>query len=334
MSSAVSAGGGRVDLTKTFAVKLMENLIVPTFVLDASGHVIIWNLACERLTGLPASEVLGTDKHWMGLYKTKRPCLADLVLRGRTDDFDKLYVVDHSETFGDTGLSAENWCEPPNSEGRRRYLAFDAGPIFGERGELIAVVETFRDITVQKEAQMALETLASQDGLTGVANRRIFDEVLARECEAAAKQDRALSLLMIDIDHFKLYNDAAGHQRGDDCLRRTALLLAAAVARPTDLVARYGGEEFAIILPDTELDGALDLSERILRAVAAAAMPHPGLAPSAKLSVSIGAASRQAASTSPERLLSIADASLYRAKSLGRNRVVASQRTSTLMAVI
>ncbi|MBC8130959.1 MAG: diguanylate cyclase [Rhizobiaceae bacterium] len=326
--------GASSDLTKTFAVKLMENLIVPTFVLDPSGKVIIWNFACERLTGLPASQVIGTDKHWMGLYRTKRPCLADLVLRGASEDVEGLYVVDHSETFGDSGLSAENWCEPPNCGGRRRYLAFDAGPIFGERGELIAVVETLRDMTVQKEAQMALEALASQDGLTGIANRRVFDEVLARECATASERRRPLSLLMIDIDHFKRYNDALGHQSGDDCLRRTAAILSAAMESPSSLVARYGGEEFVAVLPDTDLAGALDVAERILADLSQAAMPHPGLAPAAKLSVSIGAATREHHATTPERLLSIADASLYRAKSLGRNRVVAAQRTSTLMAAI
>lgn len=321
--------GDKSDHTRTFAIQLMQHLVVPTFVLDASGKVIIWNLACERLTGLPAKDVLGTDKHWMGLYKTRRPCLADLVLRGGRGDIDGLYIVNRSETFGDTGLSAENWCEPPNSKGRPRYLAFDAGPIFAENGELLAVVETLRDITAQKEAQMTLEALASQDGLTGIANRRLFDETIEREWQRAERNDETLSMLMIDIDHFKQYNDLLGHQSGDRCLRCTAQLLAGEMLRPVDFVARYGGEEFAVVLPGIDLEGAINVGERILRAMADAALPHPG-AERSIVTLSIGASSRDRHIATARSLIEIADASLYGAKRAGRNCLIANQRLPTL----
>jgi diguanylate cyclase (GGDEF)-like protein len=308
-----------------FAIQLMEHLVVPTFVLDASGTCIIWNLACERLTGLAAAQVVGTKDHWRGLYRRKRPCLADLVLRERSDSIDSLYSVNRGKSFGDTGLSAENWCEPPNACGQRRYLAFDAGPIFSETGELLAVVETLRDITVQKEAQMALEALASQDGLTGIPNRRYFDQFLQQEWHRAMRDDRPLSLLMIDIDHFKQYNDVLGHQNGDECLKRTASLLSGAMLRSTDFVARYGGEEFAAVLPGTDLDGAASVGERILEIMGATALPHPGIDPKV-LTVSIGAASIGTDMTSPDSLIATADAALYNAKRQGRNRVVVAER--------
>ncbi|BDA84766.1 hypothetical protein Sa4125_23080 [Aureimonas sp. SA4125] len=312
------------DLPQIFAIQLMEHLVVPTFVLDASGVCILWNLACERLTGLAASEVVGTRDHWRGFYRARRPCLADLVLRERSDTIDALYSVNRSKSFGDTGLSAENWCEPPNAHGARRYLALDAGPIFSETGELLAVVETLRDITVQKEAQMALEALASQDGLTGIPNRRYFDQFLEQEWRRAIRDDRPLSLLMIDIDHFKQYNDLLGHQNGDECLKRTASLLSGSMLRTTDFVARYGGEEFGAILPGTDLNGAVRVGERILEIMKASALPHPGINPKI-LTVSIGAASLDAGTGSPDGLIARADEALYSAKRLGRNRVAIAE---------
>ncbi|MEF2550225.1 diguanylate cyclase [Aurantimonas sp. A2-1-M11] len=295
----------------------MEHLVVPTFVLDAKGHVTIWNRACERLTGVRASEVIGTKRHWSGFYEKPRLCLADLVLSGQGDRVDDLYTANRSETYHQGALSAENWCVLPQC-GARRYLAIDAGPIYSPNGSLIAVVETLRDITSQKEAQTALETLASQDGLTGVANRRMFDQRLAAEWQHPAQ----LSLLMIDIDHFKPYNDALGHQRGDDCLKRIASLIVSETRQECDLVARYGGEEFAVILPHADMHVALAVGRRILAAVKCAAIDHPDPACPPLVSLSIGAACRESRSEAPEALIAEADASLYRAKQLGRDRII------------
>lgn len=151
--------------------------------------------------------------------------------------------------------------------GCQYYLTIDAGPIYSADGELIAVVETLRDMTEQKQAQIALERLASHDGLTGIANRRRFDEKLGQEWLRARRDKTPLALLMLDVDHFKLFNDRYGHQAGDDCLRRIAECLASMVARPGDLVARYGGEEFAVVLPSIDVDGALVVAQRMREAV-------------------------------------------------------------------
>lgn len=140
---------------KAFSSRLLDEMSVPTFVLDPEGRVILWNKACERLTGISAQSVLGTRDHWKGFYTTKRPCLADLVFEADGASTQHLYAVSGTAIQSKKALSAENWCDIPR--GRRVYLAIDASPIFDETGALIAVVETLRDMTVQKEAQIAVQ---------------------------------------------------------------------------------------------------------------------------------------------------------------------------------
>lgn len=311
-----------------FSVRLMEHLVVPTFVLDAGCRVIIWNKACERLTGVKAAEVLGTDGHWRGFYDAPRPCLADLIALDRTAEIDALYA-DHDRAGEDAvaahGRRAENWCVMPQL-GTRLYLAIDAGPIYDESGRLVAVVETLRDMTAQKQAQDELQRLATRDGLTSVANRRSFDDTLNTEWRRASRESRALSLLMIDVDYFKRYNDSYGHQGGDECLRRVAAAMSGVIKRASDAVARYGGEEFAILLPATEPEGALLVAERIRAAVEALALPHSGSDIAGHVTVSIGVASVPATHSGlPARLVAAADAALYRAKREGRNRAVLAE---------
>ncbi len=308
-----------------FAVRLMEHLVVPTFVLDAERRVIIWNKACERLTGVEASEVLGTTDHWRAFYEEPRYCLADLLALGRTDEMDALYVT-HSEPGESAhGLKAENWCVMPRVK-KRLYLSIDAGPIYDEGGTLLAVVETLRDTTEQKLAQMALHSLAVKDGLTGLANRRSFDERLEADWLHAVRERTPLSLLLIDVDHFKLYNDTYGHQKGDSCLKAVAESLDKQVFRPADLAARYGGEEFAVIMPTTDLDGALRVAERVRETVFSLGLPHSASLTADRVSLSVGVATMvPEAEQNAEGLIAAADAALYRAKHAGRNRVMPAE---------
>ena len=304
-----------------FAIRLMEHLVVPVFVLDPRGRVLIWNRACEALTGIPASEVVGTKDHWRGFYEAPRPCLADIVLQSERGDLSGLYAEHVHSPKGHVGVSAENWCAMPQA-GSTRYLAIDAGPIYDDLGQLVAVVETLRDITVQKEAQLALQALASSDGLTGLANRRTLDSRLQEEFRRARRTRSPISLLMIDIDHFKLFNDALGHQAGDECLKHFARLLADQMQRPGDLAARYGGEEFAVLLPDTPSSGAAAVASRIATAVAAAQIPHTNSPTAAIITLSIGVACCTATNAGEGKsLVEAADAALYRAKSEGRDRI-------------
>lgn len=306
---------------RNFATKLMEHLVVPTFVIDAAGCVMIWNKACERLTGVSADEVTGTREHWRAFYGEPRPCLADLVLGERYGEIKDLYASYSKVGFSDYGVSAENWCIMP-AIGHRLYLAIDAGPIYDGAGRLTAVVETLRDITAQKQAQTELETLAARDGLTGLLNRRSFDEGLANEARRAARDLQPLSLLMIDIDCFKQYNDAYGHQKGDECLRLVAKTLTESLKRAGDAAARYGGEEFAVILPDTPWRGAMEVAERMRAAVARLAIPHRASSVSDCITLSVGGSTVDGPTISADQLLMSADAALYQAKNDGRNRSV------------
>jgi diguanylate cyclase (GGDEF)-like protein len=172
-------------------------------------------------------------------------------------------------------------------------------------------------------AVMALKALSVVDGLTGIYNRRHFDATLEREWRRHQREGAPLSLLMIDLDHFKGYNDHYGHQRGDSCLRQVAQALKAMLHRPSDMLARFGGEEFVALLPNTPPVGAQALAQRMRQSVEALALPHaPGHDP-AWVTISLGTASlvpqRGGESAS---LVKAADDALYQAKAQGRNRSV------------
>ena len=170
------------------------------------------------------------------------------------------------------------------------------------------------------ERQAALDQLARQDGLTGVANRRQFDVVLRAEWNRARRNGTALALLLIDIDHFKAFNDAHGHPAGDRCLQAVAAQLQRTVQRSADCVARYGGEEFAVVVPGSPLEGVRALAERLRLAVEVIGLPE------APVSISVGVAFvHPPAMADPQQLLAQADAALYAAKHAGRNRVVVQE---------
>jgi diguanylate cyclase (GGDEF)-like protein len=319
------------ETERGFAVNLMEHLIVPTFVLDTDGRVIIWNRACERLTGIAASDMLGSSNHWRGFYNVQRPCLADLIVHGRNSEISTFYPEHGSISEPRYGLYAENWCVMPQ-HGTRLYLAIDAGPIFDSEGKLIAVVETLRDMTLQKLAQTALQELANHDGLTGIANRRAFDESLKNEWRRTMRDVQPLSLLMVDVDHFKKYNDHYGHLAGDECLKRVAREMEKQMQRASDIVARYGGEEFSVILPNSTLDGAIIVAERVRAAIEKLGIVFADSSYGC-VTVSIGAASiMPSPKVDPWQLISSADAALYGAKESGRNRVKSIQ-TETVVIV-
>jgi diguanylate cyclase (GGDEF)-like protein/PAS domain S-box-containing protein len=155
-------------------------------------------------------------------------------------------------------------------------------------GEIDGVVAISRDMTEHKDLEERLGTLATKDGLTGLANRRHFDERLLEEWRRACRDGTCLSLLMIDVDHFKSFNDQYGHPAGDKCLRSIARVLTAEAHRSTDLAARYGGEEFVMLLPNTEAAGCARIGERIRQALREAGVPHALNLPSGRVTVSLG----------------------------------------------
>jgi diguanylate cyclase (GGDEF)-like protein len=162
------------------------------------------------------------------------------------------------------------------------------------------------------------------DGLTGAFNRRHFDERFAIEWGRAARTGTPLSVVLMDVDYFKRYNDHYGHQLGDECLRQIAGALQASLRRPGDLVARYGGEEFVCLLPETDLPGATSFAARLGQQIYAQKIAHADSSVAPVVSLSLGVSCAQAAARfDPAELLRTADAQLYRAKSLGRNQVCA-----------
>jgi diguanylate cyclase (GGDEF)-like protein/PAS domain S-box-containing protein len=217
------------------------------------------------------------------------------------------------------------WCES-----RARLLAPDSDT-FGD------VVVVLRDVTERVELENRLQVLAMTDGLTSLANRRAFDETLMREWKATQRTGLPTSLMLLDVDHFKEFNDMYGHQVGDDCLRAVAVAVRDNVRRPRDFVARYGGEEIAVILPETDAAGALTVADSVRRAIEKLAIPHAGNAEGNGLvTVSVGVTTAVSALGGtvkmPEGLLLTADNALYKAKHNGRNRTESSLLLTSVAA--
>ena len=201
-------------------------------------------------------------------------------------------------------------------------------------GEVDGVVAISRDITAQKELETRLETLATEDSLTGLANRRHFDQSLKDEWARAYRDRSPLALLMIDVDHFKAYNDEYGHPAGDECLRVVGKTLASEAQRTSDLAARYGGEEFAVLLPNTDAAGCARIGERIRLASRAARLVHASNPGSGCVTVSVGGAVCRPAlerTAGTATLIDAADRALYAAKQGGRDRMVMSGEVANLL---
>ncbi len=172
------------------------------------------------------------------------------------------------------------------------------------------------------EMNQVLMKLSFLDGLTGISNRRRFDEALEAEWKRAIRNGAPISLILMDLDYFKLYNDYYGHQDGDECLKKVAKTLESSIQRSTDLVSRYGGEEFVALLPETNAKGAVMLAERMRRKVLEQRIPHEKSKVNDHVTLSLGVATAiPEIGSSPDTLLKAADDALYKAKQEGRNRV-------------
>ena len=192
---------------------------------------------------------------------------------------------------------------------------------FGDERAFTGIV---RDISLQLAHERKLEELSTLDSLTGIANRRFFEESLEKEWRRCVRERSSLAIIFFDIDHFKQHNDHYGHLAGDECLKAVANTIASAGERPGDVTARYGGEEFVLILPATDSTGAKAVAEHIRQNVLALGIEHEHQAASRYLTISAGVASVvPTRSMEPAELLDRADKALYRAKVAGRNQVVA-----------
>lgn len=214
-------------------------------------------------------------------------------------------------------------------DGSEFYVSVNAEFILDPKGERCGIVFVGRDISERKAMEIALSEsnrrlseLSITDGLTEIANRRHFDEVFAMEYARHIRSGRTLSLIMLDVDHFKHFNDSFGHLAGDECLKSIAQVLKGSARRSSDLAARYGGEEFACILPETDHEGALCVAEKIRIGIRQLAIPNEPNSAASVVSASLGVVSvRCFAGKNRCELISCADAMLYRAKAEGRDRI-------------
>ena len=228
-----------------------------------------------------------------------------------------------------SGLNKYSHETTKEKDGVLRHFIVNAKPVYDAKGKVVGSVESFQEITKRKRAEEALaksnrklEALSNTDGLTGISNRRHFNEVLKQEYARHARSGANLSLIMLDIDHFKRFNDCYGHVNGDECLQQVAQVMFNSAGRPADLVARYGGEEFVCILPETNSRGAVAIAEKIRRGIIAQAIPHKGSPVADCVTASLGVVTTQCTeSGSIVDLVARVDEQLYRAKDAGRNRV-------------
>jgi diguanylate cyclase (GGDEF)-like protein/PAS domain S-box-containing protein len=272
-----------------------------------------------RVLGWPPAGLIGR-RALSNVHQLDLPHLQDIVAsvkRGDVEEARATYRVLRSD-------KSEIWVESTLCATRK------------DDGELDGFVAITRDVTQQKTLQGRLEMLAIEDGLTGLANRRRFDERLREEWGRAYRERTSLALLMIDIDHFKTFNDAYGHPAGDACLHAVAAILVKETMRTSDLAARYGGEEFALLLPNTDAAGCELIGARIQSALRNAAIIHRMNIPVGIVTASFGgAACRPGAerSAGPASLIEAADRALYTAKDAGRDRLVMADEFLTLVPI-
>ncbi|OEF96742.1 GGDEF domain-containing response regulator [Desulfuribacillus alkaliarsenatis] len=191
------------------------------------------------------------------------------------------------------------------------------------RARVCSMMMLSKEMKKRQEKELELTKLSTLDGLTGVSNRRYFDQMLEREMGTATRNGTPLSLILFDVDFFKRYNDRYGHLAGDEALKAIAEVSRQQLKRPADIVCRYGGEEFVVLLPDTRIDGAFIVAEEMRRAIEALQLPHEDSEISEVLTVSLGVAElTDAKAETPSMLIKHADAALYHAKNNGRNKTV------------
>jgi diguanylate cyclase (GGDEF)-like protein/PAS domain S-box-containing protein len=292
-----------------------------------STKAIPWKIdwPTKRFTyiGPQIEKLLGwTPESWVGVE--------DWVARMHPEDRDTVFNFCVSQSLA--GIDHEADYRAMTNGGDYVWIR-DVVHVVRKDGEVEALIGFMFDISERKKTeeqvmrlQKELEELSFKDGLTGVANRRMFDSIMEVEWANARRHQQPLSLIVIDIDHFKQYNDFYGHIQGDDCLRRVAQALGSAGTRARDFFARYGGEEFVLVLPETDVDAAKKIAERCRSLIFKQQIPHENSSTSRIVTVSLGVGTIVPShDAEPIMFIEAVDRLLYKAKQNGRNCVVFSQ---------
>lgn len=305
---------------------IVAGLTIPTFVIDATRTVTHWNEACQKITGIKSCEVIGTQGQWQAFYSSQRPVMADLIVNGSIETVVAQHYGGkyHPSDMIKGAFEAEDFF--PHLGDTGKWLFFTAAPLKDSSGKIIGAIETLQDVTDRKLAEEALRSsecrhreLSITDSLTGLYNSRHFFSRATEEVERANRYGSPLALILMDVDNFKQYNDTYGHLEGDHVLAALAEVIRHEI-RGADSAYRYGGEEFIVIFPETEVEEALVVAER-LRQVFEDTVFSPAAGEEARTTISIGGGIYH-----PEEGLTAfvkrVDEAMYRAKKCGRNRVV------------
>ena len=277
-------------------------------IIEASGRIQYSNPACARHLGYDSTELTGAS-------------LGQLLSPGVTQEYLAYFAAWSAdpETVHPRGARE---VQIRRRDGTARAMDLTLTPMYAGEPLFIGLLH---DITHHKQSETALQRAALLDPLTKIANRRHFDNFLEKEWARAIRSSEPLSLVLIDVDHFKLYNDTLGHAAGDACLRKVAAALQSHALRPTDIAARYGGEEFVLLFAETNADTAVKLAESVRAHIESLELPNPRSSTSAWLTVSVGVATIVPSQRDDmESFFVAADRAMYLAKEAGRNRVVAA----------
>ncbi len=289
-------------------------------ITDMEGRILMVSQAAKKMFGF--------EDDFEGFTKMK---FSDFIV---PEDLER--AQDNIHIMFSGGYPRPNEYRAIRRDGTLFDVEVNSGFVKGSDGKPNRIIIIARDITARKETEQEIQHLIRQleverntaqvnsitDSLTGLANRRYFDDAMNAEFHRLKRSGAPLSMIMLDVDHFKLFNDTYGHLAGDECLKQISKALKAIVSRMPDIVARFGGEEFVVILPETEHKGAASVAERIRTAVEALGIPHSGSEASACVTVSLGVVTALSSRcTGPAQIVMMADEAMYRAKQEGRNRV-------------
>jgi diguanylate cyclase (GGDEF)-like protein/PAS domain S-box-containing protein len=294
LSSGSDAQKEQADRLRMIVDSMDQGLLI----VERCGRIQYANPACDRYLGYASEELVGHS-------------LAELLASqdAHPDGCSAMEAAGH----GTREVLIRH------RDGGLRAMDLTMTPMHAADGQFVALLH---DITHHKQSEDALQRAAMLDPLTRIANRRHFDAFLEKEWQRAIRNAQPLSLVVLDVDHFKLYNDTLGHAAGDLCLQKVAQALQAHALRPTDLAARYGGEEFVLLFGETPQDAAARLAEAIRTTVEALQLPNPRSPTSPWLTVSVGVATIVPTQLDQiEQLFVCADRAMYAAKEGGRNRV-------------